>query len=65
MTMGSYDSAMMLLFIVKGHPVIDGVLDVSNVTFACFFNLSDCSNYGVYAIGNNPLSLMLFTHATD
>ena len=56
MTMGSCDSAVMLLFIVKGYPVIDGVLDASNVTFARFFNLTDCSNYGVYAIGNNPLS---------
>ena len=46
----------MLLFIVKGYPVIDGVLEANNITFARFFNLTGCSNYGVYAIGNNPLS---------
>lgn len=50
------DPLVMLLFIVKGYPVIDGVLEVNDVTFARFFNLSDCSNHGVYAIGNNPLS---------
>ena len=52
--MASCDPAVMLLFTVKGYPVIDGVIDASNVTFA--LNLSNCSNYGVYAIGNNPLS---------
>ena len=36
--------------------MIDGVLETSNVTFARFFNVTGCSNYGVYAIGNNPLS---------
>ena len=41
---------------MKGYPVIDGVLEANNVTFARFFNLTDCDNYGVYAIGNNPLS---------
>lgn len=47
----------MPLSIVKGYPVIDGVSEANNVTFARFFNLTDCSqNYGAYAIGNNPLS---------
>lgn len=42
--------------LVKGYPVIDGVLETNNITFARFFNLTNCHTYGVYAIGNNPIS---------
>ena len=40
-------------FPVKGYPVIDGVLKMTNNTFARFFN--NCA-YNTYAIGNNPMS---------
>ena len=46
---------MTSLPVVKGYPVIDGVVEATDVTFARFFNFTSCS-YGVYAIGNNPIS---------
>lgn len=41
---------------VKGYPVIDGVLRLTNITFARFSALSNPCPYGIYAITNNPLS---------
>ena len=41
---------------VKGYPVIDGVLQLTDVMFARFpANSADC-HYGTFAIGNNRLS---------
>ena len=40
---------------MKGYPVIDGVLNTFGVSFARFTSNQNCS-YGVYAVGNNPLS---------
>ena len=44
-----------LLPTVKGYPVIDGVVQATNVSFARFFNTSACG-YLTYAMGNNPQS---------
>lgn len=40
---------------VKGYPVIDGVLSVNNVSFGRFTSDHGC-DYGMFAVGNNPLS---------
>lgn len=46
----------MLTFIsVKGYPVIDGVLNANRISFARF-NIDPTCSYGVFAVGNNPLS---------
>ena len=42
-------------FAVKGYPVIDGLLETTNLTFANFYTPSGCE-YSVYAVSNNPLS---------
>ncbi len=39
---------------MKGYPVIDGGVFTTNLTFARFFD-AEC-RYGIYCIGNNPLS---------
>lgn len=49
------DSSTLCNPAVKGYPVIDGVLNTSRVSFARFTSDSNCS-YGMYAVGNNPLS---------
>ena len=40
---------------MKGYPVIDGVLNATRISFARFTTAPACS-YGVFAVGNNPLS---------
>ena len=40
---------------MKGYPVIDGVLETTNMTFASFYTPSGCK-YDVFAVSNNPLS---------
>ena len=40
---------------VKGYSTIDGDAHAENVVFVSFTPLQNCA-YGVYAIGNNPLS---------
>ena len=46
------------LYTVKGYPVIDGALYLTNITFARFlYNTpSTTCPYNTFAIGNNPLS---------
>ena len=39
---------------MKGYPVIDGVVHAVNLSFARFFDLG--CDYGIFAIGNNPIS---------
>ena len=40
---------------VKGYPVIDGVVNMHQVSFARFTTNHSCS-YGMYAVANNPES---------
>ena len=39
---------------MRGYPVIDGVVNANNISFARFFDLG--CDYGIFAVGNNPLS---------
>ena len=49
------NSSVLSNFAVKGYPVIDGVLNTTRVSFARFINNHSC-DYGMFAVGNNPLS---------
>ena len=44
-----------LQFSVKGYPVIDGRLELTNLTLIGFTQPASCS-YNVFVIGNNPVS---------
>lgn len=41
---------------MKGYPVINGVLNTSRLSFARFNRSNHNCMYGVFAVGNNPLS---------
>ena len=40
---------------VKGYPTVDGDAYAENIVLVNFVSLDDCG-YGVFAVGNNPLS---------
>lgn len=58
--LGAYTYCIELITIsfssaVKGYPAIDGILHITEVSFARFTDNHNCL-YGIFAVGNNPLS---------